>query len=235
MGTGRHARLRGSDGIMRKRGTLLLAILLGVAPLAVQGAAPGTPQESVRIPFRIVLVQRASGGALQIREVLAFVPVLGSPQGKTVLLPLPPGTREVSGLRGLRPTGWTEGAVIYQIPEGPGPVETVLEYEVPYRWRKATLLYSVPYPTGSFDLFAPSTLNVESPQLRRGSPRVIRGERIQRFTAEQLDPGLKVTISLSGLPLPTGGLAVRGGILLMALAVAVALAAPWLRSKERGT
>jgi len=220
---------------MRKCGTLLLAILLGVAPLAVQGAAPGAPRDSVRIPFRIVLVQRASGGALQIREVLAFTPTPGSPQGRTVLLPLPPGAREISGLRGLQPTGWAEGAVIYQIPEGPGPVETVLEYEVPYRWRKATLLYSIPYPTGSFDLFVPSRFNVESPQLRRGSPRVIRGQRIQRFTAENLDPGLTMTISLSGLPLPTRNLAVRGGILLMALAVAVALAAPWLRSRERGS
>lgn len=218
---------------MRKRGTFLLAILLGVTPLAAQGAPLGAPRESVRIPFRIVLIQTASGGALQIREVLAFASALGNLEGETVLLPLPPGARGISGLRGLQPTGWAEGAVIYQLPKAPGPVETVLRYEVPYRWRKATLLYSVPYPTGSFDLFVPSRFNVQSPQLRRGSPRIIRGQRIERLTAENLDPGLRMTVSLSGLPLPTGDLAVRGGILLLALAVAVALAAPWLRSRER--
>ncbi|MDR7435117.1 MAG: hypothetical protein QN189_08305 [Armatimonadota bacterium] len=194
------------------------------------GAPPGAPSDHWRIPFRIVLIQEASRGALHIREILTLAPADGTPgEQETVLFPLPQRARKVSVVRGGQTVMLMEKEmVIYRISTTSYPIETVLDYEVPYRWRTAILQFPVQYPTGSFDLFVPSGFRVKSPQLARKSPRIIRGQWIERYTAEKLRPGPPVVVSLSGLPLPTRDLAIRGGILLMALAVMIILAAPWL-------
>ncbi len=187
----------------------------------------------VAVPYHLILVLRVRPGRLQVRELLAVASrtprAFVGAGGVTLRLALPPGAEAVRPVRGLAPAGVSTDAMLDALPVTPVVREAVMEYEVPFRWRRAVVRWRIGYPTQALDVIAPEDVRATPLNLVRRDAREVRGERLRRFAAEDLRPGAEVGLALRELPLDVRPYLVGGAAGLLVLAVGVALAFPFFR------
>lgn len=213
-----------------------LTVLAPAASAEISVFEPTRDPTVVVVAFRIVMVQQVLPGRLLVRDVIGLRSreprtFVGQEAGVT-RLSAPPGATNIQVARGLAPLTVGASAVVDALPVTPRVREAVLKYEVGYRLRRAAIRWPVEYPTASFDLILPDGIQVSEVNLTAQAPRQVQGQRLLRFTAEDLPPGRDVTVVLTGLPLNARPylLALAGVVLAAALLGALAL--PLLRKRH---
>lgn len=156
--------------------------------------------------FRVIMVQRVLPGRLVIRDVIGLQSrepraLIGQETGADQ----PPrrGIECSSHPRGGAPAV-AASVVVDALPITPRVREAVLQYEVGYLLTRAALRWPLDYPTVSVDLILPEGVQVRAVNLAAQPAGQVRGQRLLRFTAEQVPAGRDVRVDLAGLPTMCG-------------------------------
>lgn len=197
---------------------------------------PTSDASVVVVSFRVIMVQQVLPGRLVFRDVIGLQSresraFIGQGTG-AARIALPTGASSVQVIRGMVPLGVADSAVVDALPITPRVREAVLQYEVGYRLTRATLRWPLGYPTGSVDLILPDGVQVRAVNLTAQAPGQVRGQRLLRFTAEQVPAGRDVLVELVGLPLNVRPYLIAFAGLLLTAALVAALAGPMVRRRR---
>ena len=86
------------------------------------------------------------------------------------------------------------------MPLPPGPTQVNFSYRVPYGGGAYELNAGAIYPTASLWVLVPANLETETPDLRLETTADIGRQRFKVLLADDLAPGPRINVALSGLP-----------------------------------
>lgn len=182
----------------------------------------------VYLARRAVLLEPATPGVLEVREVVVLANRTKRTYVGPVRLALLPGAREISVRQGMAPAGVDPtGALVDSLPVTPGFREIVLSYRIPYRTGRIVLALPVTLPVETLDVFAPEPLWIRSAALPGREVRKLQARRVVRIWGSP-PTGSTVSLEISGLAAPSR-LLPGIGVALLALGVGGVAALPWIR------
>lgn len=179
---------------------------------------------------------------------LTFVPDLSRPQEMGLLrFSLPPGAADLdvqSSLRGGSVVPVDRGFAI-TTPLPPGNHDILFSYAIPYSGGTLTYERTFPFGTAKFELLMGEAGGlVTSAGLEQSSAVVIEEKRYSRLVGNNIVPGTRVELTLSGMPQPSllrrviqpfqsGAVATVGVPVLAGVVLALLLAYAYWRGHER--
>ncbi len=230
------------------------------ATVDVEVFEPTTSDADIRLGSATLLIAGvdAEAGQVQVLEMMTVAnvgsrTVVAAAEGTgtrpgTVRLTVPDGAMDVTPQFGLRPED------IQRLPDGlvattpvpPGRWQVVLSYRLNYRSSRLQLSKAMPYPTDELRvLSADQQLGLASPQLAPAGTIELQGRSYRALAGRALPAGTRITVELTGLPVPATeegkallteqrrAAGIGAGALTLALAGGL-LARTWLR-RGRGT
>lgn len=157
----------------------------------------------------------------------------------TIVMRLPPGARDFDAGPGLVPDSIvsTPRGFVTLTPVLPGRLQITFGYRMPYDGTSLTFDKSLPFPTRTVRILAPTSLGLAVPGFEAQGPIPLGSQQFDAFVGGDLARDVVVQVRLTQLPAPPlirppkPDELTRAGI---ALAVLVALAIPFVYIRRHG-
>jgi hypothetical protein len=157
----------------------------------------------------------------------------------TIVLRLPPGARDFDAGPGLHPDSIvsTPRGFVTLTPVLPGRLQITFGYRVPYDGTRLVFDKSLPFPTGTLRVLAPTGLGLSVPGFEAQGPISLGSQQFDAFVGGNLARDAVVQVQMASLPAPPlirppkPDELSRAGIVFAAL---VGLAIPFVYIRWRG-
>jgi hypothetical protein len=171
-----------------------------------------TADDAIQLDRLNLLMVGAEQGVVQFMEMGSLVNngdrtfVTANPQdqalARAIKFALPNGALGVQMQSGFSDQDVQAGigGVLMTSPVPPGRHEFALSFQLPYNGSSADVSMQMPYPTGTYNVYLPSTgLKLDSSGLAAGGPAQLGGQSYALYTATNLTKATMIGGQISGL------------------------------------